>query len=576
MRARGIAATILSGFDTHFMVFQLLTRKARQVFIEGDWQTGREAVRQRVDLYDSRVEETIGRLKAELGVSRIDQALWEEVKLQFRGLLYEHKQPELAESFYNSVFCRLFERHYYNNDNIFVRPAVSTEYIESETPSFRSYYPGPDGLERHLIEILENVDIGLPFEDLMRDADCVVQQLRRDLPGRRQQRQHFQLQVLTPLFYRNKAAYVVGRAINGAQRIPLVLPLLRTDEGSVYVDTVITNPDDVASIFSFARDYFSVETNVPSTVVWFLKSILPAKGVADLYTAIGFHKHGKTQFYRDFLSHLQHSSDCFVPAPGTKGMVMVVFTLLSYPYVFKVIKDRFKPPKNTTRADVMAKYHLIKKRDRVGRMADVWEYSYAAFPLARFTEELIAELRSEAPSNLLFEGDQIVIKHLYIERRLRPLDLYVETANDGDLRHVICEYGDAIRDMAAADIFPGDLLFKNFGVTAYGRVIFYDYDEIVPMREVRIRAIPPPRFPEDELAAEPWYSVEENDVFPEEFGAYLLQDPRVRDVFMHYHAALLEPRWWQDIQTVIRAGGFPDLFPYPQAKRFNQRQLPSL
>ena len=46
-------------------------------------------------------------------------------------MLEDHRQPELAETFYNSVFCKIFERRYYNNNNIFVESSVSKKNIEA-------------------------------------------------------------------------------------------------------------------------------------------------------------------------------------------------------------------------------------------------------------------------------------------------------------------------------------------------------------------------------------------------------------------------------------------------------------
>jgi isocitrate dehydrogenase kinase/phosphatase len=311
-----------------------------------------------------------------------------------------------------------------------------------------------------------------------------------------------------------------------------------------------------------------VDTPVPSVVVEFLSRVLPCKTKADLYTTIGLQKHGKTEFYRDFLRHLGHSSDEFVVAPGMRGLVMAVFTLPSYPYVFKVIRDHFPPPKETTRTAVMAKYRLVKEHDRVGRMADSLEYSDAAFPLARFSEQLRRELAHEAASGIEIDGDQLVIRHLYIERRMTPLNVFLHRADDAAQQRAMDDYGRAIRELAAANIFPGDMLLKNFGVTRQGRVVFYDYDDICYLTECNFRRIPEPPCPEFEFAAEPWYSVEQADVFPEEFATFLVSSPRLRAAFLAGHAELLDPRWWQARQAGATAGRFEDVFPYPEASRF--------
>ena len=289
---------------------------------------------------------------------------------------------------------------------------------------------------------------------------------------------------------------------------------------------------------------------------------------------VGLAKQGKTMFYRDLFYHLKHSSDNFVVAPGIKGMVMLVFTLPSFPYVFKVIRDRFAPPKEMDRQTVKDKYQLVKYHDRVGRLADTLEYSLVALPLERFDAALLEELKSEAASNIEFEDDKVVIKHVYIERRMQPLNLYLaEAGADHDaarVRQALHEYGYAIKELAGAGIFPGDMLLKNFGVTRHNRVVFYDYDEIAYMIECNFRRIPPPRSIEDEMSAEPYYSVGPHDVFPEQFARFLVSDPQAREVFLERHADLMDPAYWAGKQARIRAGVQEDVFPYPEEIRFRR------
>ena len=315
-----------------------------------------------------------------------------------------------------------------------------------------------------------------------------------------------------------------------------------------------------------------VDTEVPAAVVDFLRPLMPRKNKAEVYTAIGLQKFGKAEFYRDFLKHLRYSNDDFIVAPGIRGMVMCVFTLASFPYVFKVIKDRFPPPKDMTRETVKAKYQLVKLHDRVGRMADSWEYSHVAFPLDRFSPELMDLLNAEAGESIVIEGDWLILKHLYIERRMTPLNLYLRSADDPELEQAVRGYGNAIRQLAAANIFPGDFLFKNFGVTRYGRVVFYDYDEICYLTECNFREIPEAPYPEMEMSDEPWYTAAPADVFPEEFATFLLTDPQIRKYFLRYHKDLLDAQWWRERQENIRAGRLEDVFPYAIDRRFRRRE----
>ncbi len=567
--AQRIAQTILDGFNRHYRIFLKLTSVARERFEAGDWLGQRQAAADRINLYPLRVSESTERLKSEFGLrNAVDQELWREVKLHYLGLLYEHKQSELAETFYNSVFTYLFHRRYYNNNNIFVRPGLSTEYLDDDDPVFDSYYPTRQGFVSSVRSILQAFPCGLPFENLRRDVWRLVHRIKMTRMPSTELRRHFHLQVLRAPFYRNKAAYIVGRAINGADVIPFVIPILNNGKGGVYVDTLLMDGDDIANLFSFARAYFLVETQTPAAVVRFLSRMLPTKTTADLYTAIGLQKQGKTEFYRGFLHHLAHSTDQLEIAPGVKGLVMTVFTMPSYPYVFKVINDRFPPPKEVDRKTVKHKYQIVKMHDRVGRMADTLEYSHAAFPISRINDELMAELKSKCGNSLEFEGDKVIVRHLYIERRLNPLNLYFQNATLEQKEQAIIGFGNALKEMAAANIFAGDLLYKNFGVTRHGRVIFYDYDEIEFMTQINFRRIPEPRTPEDEMAAEPWYSVAPNDVFPEEFASFVLIDPDLRRFFMQYHRELLDADYWKGIQQNIRAGQLGDVFPYSATKRF--------
>ena len=568
IEAKQLAEAILDGFDRHYRLFRGITSGARERFERAEWAAAQQAARERIGFYDRRINETVAVLRREFRLRSPEDQLWKRVKIEYSRLLPQHHQPELAETFFNSVFCRLFDRRYYNNAHIFVWPMLSTEHLEAEVPIFRPYYPARDGFAAVIGEILEDLGFNVPFRDRRRDIRNVLRAIRERFPPNRARHQNFQLAVLCEPFFRNKAAYVIGKAINGAEQIPFVLPVLNDKQQGLYVDTLLTGEDEISNIFSFSRAYFMVDTEVPAAIVDFLRPLMRHKGKAELYTAIGLQKFGKAEFYRDFLKHLRYSSDQFVIAPGIRGMVMCVFTQPSFPYVFKVIKDRFPPPKEMTPDQVKAKYLLVKKHDRVGRMADSWEYSHVAFPRERFSDALITQLREECAGSLSMDGDQVIISHVYIERRMSPLNLYLASADADDIAHAAAEYGDAIKQLAAANIFPGDFLFKNFGVTRQGRVVFYDYDELCYITECRFRDIPPAPFPEMELADEPWYTAAPGDVFPEEFETFLLTDPRFRKAFLPLHRELFDPQWWRDRQRAIEQGQVEDVFPYPLERRF--------
>lgn len=575
-----IARVILDGFDKHYSLFRQASQAARDHFERMTWKEAQAQARERIAFYDSRVDECVQLLEDEYEEAELTDSVWREVKLHYIGLLMDHRQPELAETFFNSVCCKILHRTYFNNDFIFVRPAVSTEYIEPAqgTPTYRVYYPQRDGMRHALRRMVTNFQLAGEFADLDRDLAQVEERLTTVLAGMALE-PNYQIQVLSSLFYRNKGAYIVGKMINGSRDYPFVIPILHKRKGALLLDAVLADVGLITTLFSFTRAYFMVDMEVPSAYVKFVRSMLPNKPRSEIYTILGLQKQGKAAFYRDFLHHLEHSSDHFEVAPGIRGLVMVVFSLPSFPYVFKAIKDSFPPPKETTRELVKEKYLLVKYHDRVGRMADTLEYSNVAFPRSRFSDDLLAELKQVAPSLVEEDGDQVIVRHLYIERRMTPLNIWLTEAEaTGDkekLEHGVREYGNAIKDLVAANIFPGDMLYKNFGVTRQGRVVFYDYDEIEYITDCNFRTIPAPRNEEDEMASEPWYHVAKNDVFPEQFSVFLLGNPRVRECFMKYHADLLTADYWLQRKNRIQEGQVEDIFPYPQEIRF-VNQAPAL
>ena len=582
-----MAQALLEGFDRHYRLFRAESARAKHRFETQDWVGQQRAQRERIEFYDLRVREAVTRLEREFKASQQAHETWQQVKLHFIGLLVDHHQPELAESFFNSVTTIILHRSYFHNDFIFVRPAVSTEYIENENPdkpTYRVYYPDHQTMRDCVKRVVVDFNLQCTFDDLERD----IYRLQAAMLARfdhSRLRPNFQFQVLSSLFFRNKGAYIVGRIMNGFQELPFALAVLHNEAGRLYLDAALFTDDEILILFSFARAYFMVDMEVPSAYVQFLRQMMPRKPRTELYNALGLAKQGKTLFYRDLLAHQRQSTDRFRIAPGIKGMVMLVFDQPSFPFVFKVIKDYYPPQKDTTREQIKGKYLLVKQHDRVGRMADTLEYSDVAFPLSRFEPELIEEIKKFAPSQLEIAASgsngepEVIIKHCYIERRMIPLNIYLQEAFDvlqvnrddprarAQLNQAVVEYGNAIKDLVAANIFPGDMLWKNFGITRHGKVVFYDYDEIEYITDCNFRLVPEPRNEEEEMSGEVWYTVGPKDVFPETFGPFLLGNPMVRQEFLRHHQDLLDATFWQEHQSRIRAGHVHDVFPYEASSR---------
>jgi len=563
-RARTGAEWLLRAYEEYARAFGEITRRAPARFSECDWHGTRADALERLELYRHRLDPAIRDLESLFGEGVSDVALWTAMKALFARLAANRQDLELAETFFNSASRRIF--HTVGVDS-------RAEFVSSEPPAlplgaaaaFLVSFEGSAGTRAILERALSAVPVAAAWEDLARDVALGAAKLDAALTQAWGAPDFDALDLLRPVFYRSKGAYLVGRVRSGGRQRPLVFALLNRT-GGVVVDAVLCDEDDASIVFSFTRSYFHVNAEHPAALVAFLETLMPKKPVGELYNALGFNKHGKTELYRDLLRHLESSDDRFVEAPGARGMVMLVFTLPSCDVVFKVIRDSFAPPKTASRKDVLDKYRLVFRHARAGRLADVQEFEHLSFPVVRFDPALLHALLKSAAETVEVRGEEVVLHHLYTERRLTPLDLYLKDAPPDKARAAIVDFGEAIRDLAKANIFPGDLLPKNFGLTRHGRVVFYDYDEIAFLTDVNFRELPAGA-DEDAENSEPSFYVGENDVFPEEFLTFMGLRGAAREGFLERHSNLLGVRFWLDTQRQERAGEIVDVFPYLGERR---------
>lgn len=566
--AVSIARQILNGFDTYRNQFREITNLSRFRFEQALWQDIQDASSRRIQIYKEHILVTREGLMSLYGADMLFEVEhWPEIKRSYVGQIDLRLDDELAETWFNSVFNSLFSHDKICNENMFVQ-TTREERVSSETPmQIRQYRPDND-LQGTLKQIMDDYQFEIPYASPQADLQRIEYQLRENLPEWVCKDPELCIELYSSRLYRNKGAYILGRIFTRDEQWPLVFPLINVEGQGVTFDAVITDEAEVSIIFSFTRSYFMVRVAYPAEFISFLRKILPRKHLWELYTSIGFYKQGKTEFYRSLMDHLATSEDCFIMAPGVRGMVMTVFTLPGFSTVFKVIKDRFSPSKTVDRATVIDRYRLVKYADRVGRLADTQEFSDLRFPVSKFDPECLEELLDVAASTIEIQGDEVLVRHCWAERRMTPLNIYLDNAvSEQQVRDALEEYGWAIKQLAAANIFPGDMLLKNFGVTRHGRVVFYDYDEISYLTEVNFRVIPPPRYPEDEMAAEPWYSVSPNDVFPEEFPTFLFTDIEHRKLFKQLHGDLFTASYWQGLQQAISEGKIIDVYPYKRQKK---------
>jgi len=563
--ASACAAAIRDAFSDYDARFDAITRRARRRFETRDWTAAREDAIERIELYDRCVAEISLELEQRLATQAQDRPLWSTIRDHYAGLIAELLDQELYKTFFNTLTRRFFKTRGVAADIEFV--ALDIEPTDRIThPVARHSY----AVSGDLAATVERVLAGYPFAIAHVDARGDAMRVAQVLMTRHADWGEggiVAIELLDTVFYRERRAYLVGRIFGRDHYAPCVIALVHED-GGLRVDAVLSTRQHVAVLFGYTHSYFHADLATVGDAVVFLRTLLPGKPVDEIYTVLGRAKQGKTERYRHFFGYLgANQEQKLIQADGERGMVMAVFTLPGYPLVFKLIRDRFAYPKNIAREQVQEKYRLVFRHDRVGRLIDAQEYRFLRFPREQFAGVLLDELLGECRESVSEDGDDIVVHHCYIERRLRPLNLYIKEVSEDAALAAVLDYGQAIKDLARSNIFPGDLLLKNFGVTRNGRAIFYDYDELCLVSECRFRKLPEARNEEEEMHHGAWYYVADNDVFPEQFPRFLGLSPNQRAALLAAHGEIFDVGWWQRLQANLGAGGFTDVPPYPEALR---------
>jgi isocitrate dehydrogenase kinase/phosphatase len=557
---RECARQMVAAFARYNAEFRAITRRAPLRFDARDWKGGQRDAVERIELYDRYVNQTIAELRGVLGTAAQDRALWRQIRQEFAAQISDLPDPEFTKTFFSSISRRLFGTMGVAPDIEFVATDLDPlANLHSAVGS--NTYVNHGSLSLLFEDLLGDIRFRSPWRDLDKSIAHVASEVRTHLHARAERPEIEKVEVIRPVFYQISRAYLVGRLVGREFVAPLVIAL-RNSDGGVLVDAVMLAEDDVSIVFSFTRSYFHADLERVAEAVVFLKSIMPRKPVSELFTVLGRARQGKTERYRELMRNLERTHDLFVHAPGDRGLVMVCFTLPSVDVVFKVIRDRFPYPKTVLREEVIAKYQMVFVHDRAGRLVDAQEFRRLRFPRERFAPQLLEELRREAAETVHEDGADLVFDHVYIERRMTPLNLYLRGAPAADAERVVLDYGQCIRDLAYTNIFPGDLLLKNFGVTRHGRVIFYDYDELCRVTDCNFRDVPAATNPEDEMRGEAWFYVGEGDVFPETFINFLGFTDEQRAALLRMHGEILTAAFWRTVQQRLTEGEVLEVLPY--------------
>lgn len=554
-----IAILIHEGFDTFYAEFMRLTRECRQWFDARDWSRIHLESQRRIDLYQAYVSRTLETLRPLTDAYPQDLEVWQAAHEHYEDIVADRLDAEVAKTFFNAITRKIFRTVGVNDKIEFLQEDFDPRAEEDRPGLYRRFPRIPEPVE--LFEaLLRYPQPALRWVDVRGEAAYLARRFEDALVRRWGDPGYDHVDVLGIVFFRVREAYIVGRVTRGTEHLPLIIPIQSTPTG-VVVDGAIFDRRETLAVFSSTRAYMFVDVSEPSRLVRFLGTLMPELTLSELYISIAHHRHGKTLIYRELVEHLARTDDRFVIAPGIKGLVMTVFTMPGYRNVFKIIRDNFEKP-GASRVAILRSYREVFRGRRVGRLADTQEFEHLAFDRARFEPQCLEELLSKASNTVRLVDDRVVVSHVYIEEKMTPLDIHLGQASIEEAERAVVDYGHAVKELAANNVFAGDLLWKNFGVTRFGRLVLYDYDEICPLLDCRFRTIPPARSWEEEIAAQHFYAAEQ-DVFPEEWEPFIVpRDPRLRAAFMNAHADLLDPAFWLRKQRDVRAGDLHIGLPY--------------
>ena len=571
-----IPAFLRRCFNDYSREFYAITLRAKSRFERRQWKDVLSDAQARIGLYHHHLNLVEIRMRVLLGDRIHDYALWDQIKDEYCKSCRGMYDADLALIFFYSVMRRIYvqtgESIEYSDDEI--RSSFKAQVEQDPNRPVRIYpADAPEDVNAELIRrIVSDFHFRAEFRNLQEDAilaaGLLQPALRRALGAGRIDR----IEMLDSAFFRNKAAYLIGRVVCGKAIVPMVLVLLNPSEGIV-IDSALSEEADLNNIFTSARSNFHANALAYRAVFEFLESIAPTRPKAYIYTSIGFIHPGKLQLVHELRNHILTTGEKFRVARGVPGTVMVVFTLPSFRYVFKVIRDTSTKETFQGRQQVIAQYWRVHRMDRVGRMLDIMTFHNLRFHRSNFEESVLNELLREAPSSVRAEGDQVVFRYLYAERQITPLDVYLADPaipEEAKAKAAI-DYGYAIKDLAVAGIFVGDYLPKNFGVNRLGRVMLYDYDDLDDLGNWRFRKLPEPPEWAESLPYEDWLSKTERDVFPEHDFRIFTVPAHETATFLKHHADVLDPDFWNAIKDQLQSGSVPEFYPYAQAKRLPTR-----
>lgn len=568
-----IAGLIFSSFHTYYLKYEGITGRAKYRFLNREWAQDVQDGVSRINLHP----EIMGKLKEDVRHVQPDENFirqhWREIRTSYMRLVKEKSQVG------NAYRRDLVHTYFYMAQRIFfprdsIDDPMGLVWDNRANPSIVpgfvvKYEQGRSGqLRKLLAKIINKSPFSGHLAHAQDDALLGARALELGLQNHGKNIEDLSsLELLSPVFYQTKRAYQVGRVVfKSGEFLPMVLGYAHPESG-VQLDVVLVGEKDVSPLFSYTRSNFHVDVSAYREMVEYLVQMLPNKNRIDFLAAIGFHNPAKEYLKASLRAKLARPNAHFDFAIGVKGNATDVFSVTGFPFVFKIPRELSKKIDFVGRERIIENYRYVHRIDRVGRMLDGLRFQNMRFKKTNFTPELLAYLQENSPSHVRGEGDDVVFDDIFVQKKVIPLNVYLERADDKHTRSALIGLGECIKELISVGIFPGDLMAKNFGVDSDGKVVYYDYDDVDSVSKFQFRNIPAARNDDEEtMALTDRITAGDYDIFPEQIATFLLR-PKDLEMFRLYHADLLRAEGWNKLKQSYESGEIPDLFPYPESKR---------
>ena len=572
----GLAARwILAEFDAYYVESRSIPNLAKSAFEQRDPAMSLDLSLRRLSVYSVSAHALARRLRAALPEVAEDETFWARLEARYLALIEGRYESDLAFAYIHSARRMVYEGMWKPVEYMFLH---HREPASERSAAVRIDFSIARGAD---LAVLVDRVLAVPrferrWRDRAGDVRRVAERLQSIFSGGA--RRPVEIQMTDAGFYRNRGAYIVGRIVfDDSSASPLILALLNHDVG-IYVQAVLAGEADAHNLFSSTLANFHVTNSHYHELAAFLHTVMPTRRLGLHYSTIGFNHVGKVAVMHELREELATHREVFITAVGFRGSVAIGFAAPSSDYNLKVIRDvptdQYKWGEFPGIGAVLDKYRRVHEIDRTGSMLDNIIYYNLELDSAWFEADLLAELLRDAGESVSLRDDAVILKHLIVQRRVRPLPVFLQDATPEEAREVIVNLGHCIKNNAAANVFNKDLDARNYGVSRFQKVYLFDYDALEPLTRVKVRSNAGRFDGEDDV---PDWFYEDGVIFlPEEIeSGFRIHDRGMRRLFRDVHGDLLTTGYWERLQHDLDRGQVPSIRLYPEQRKLDHPGWPS-